>query len=200
MVLRWLALLIALPIGIFTVLALNMHASIGPDLIRDCGYAFRPCSVYALSDVRRITQVEGFRTKDGKLTKRAGVVLDFKDGRRWSSADWGSFRASVDPALAAFLRAKTGLPLNFAETEDDIPPLEGPSPTNKARFGFTIPCRPRGNRAKLDPPPRAECWDHSGPAIRRERIASSEPQRCPDACRESAGTAAELPTKIAFLT
>jgi hypothetical protein len=128
--LRWLALLIVVPIGIFTVLALNMHASVGPDVIRDCGYAFRPCSVYALSDVRRITQIDGFRTTDGKLTRRAGVVLDFKDGRRWSSADWGNFRDSVDPALTAFLKTKTGLPLNFAETEDDIPQLDGSVPVN----------------------------------------------------------------------
>ncbi len=134
-VLRWLALLIVLPIGMFTGLALNMHASVGPDVIRDCGYAFRPCSVYALSDARRITQIEGFRTTDGKLSKRAGVVLDFKDGRRWSSADWGDFQDSVDPALTAFLKTKTGLPLNFAETEGDIPPLEGPIHVNSNQAG-----------------------------------------------------------------
>jgi|SRR5208337_1882775 len=132
-VLRWLAMLIALPIGIFTVLALDMHASVGPDTIRDCGYAFRPCTVYALVNVRRITQIEGFKTKDGKMTRRAGVVLDFKDGRRWSSADWGDFRDSIDPALAGFLRTKTGLPISFAETEDGIPPLQTPRPVNETQ-------------------------------------------------------------------
>jgi hypothetical protein len=122
-VLRWLALLIALPIGVFTALALNMHASVGPDTIRDCGYAFKPCAVYPVAGVLRMTQIEGFRTKDGKLTRRPGIVLDFKDGRRWSSADWGDFKNSVDPALSKFLTEKTNLTLETAITENDIPPL-----------------------------------------------------------------------------
>lgn len=122
-VLRWMALLIALPIGVFTVLALNMHATIGPDAIRDYGYAFKPCAVYRLVDVSRMTQIEGFGTKDGKLTRRAGGVLDFKDERRWSSAEWGDFKEAIDPALAEFLIEKTGLRMNYATTEEDIPPL-----------------------------------------------------------------------------
>ncbi len=129
-VLRWLALVIALPIGIFTVLALNMHASVGPDAVRDCGYAFRPCVVYSLADVSRITQIAGFRTRDGKLVNRPGVVLDFKGGRRWSSADWGDVGDSIDPALTTFLEAKTGLPLSLAETENDIPSVSTESRTN----------------------------------------------------------------------
>jgi hypothetical protein len=122
-VLRWLALIIALPLGVMTALALNMHASIGPDTIRDCGYAFKPCTVYRLADVRRLTQIEGFTTKDGKLTNRAGIVLDFKDGRRWSSADWGDFQNTVDPTLLDFLTRKTNLPVETATTAEDIPSL-----------------------------------------------------------------------------
>jgi len=87
-VLRWLALLIALPIGLFTVLALNMHATISQNEIRDCGYAFKPCKVYSLADARRITAIEGFRNRYGKLNNRAGISIDFKDGRRRSSAEW----------------------------------------------------------------------------------------------------------------
>ncbi len=122
-VLRWLALLVALPIGVFTVLALNMHATVGNYSIHDCGYASRPCDIYHLADVQRITQIQGFRTRDGKLTKRAGIVLDFSDGRRWSSAAWSDFRETADPNLANFLIGRTGLPMDLAVTEDDIPPL-----------------------------------------------------------------------------
>jgi hypothetical protein len=122
-ILRWMTLLIVLPIGIFTVLALNMHATVGPEVIRDCGYAFKPCSVYRLSDAKRLTAVAGFRTRDGSETRRAGIVIDFKDGRRWSSADWGDWRNSIDPHFADFLERKTGLPLNSIEAEDDLPAL-----------------------------------------------------------------------------
>jgi len=122
-VLRWMALLIALPSAFFTCLALPMHASIGPDSIRDCGYAFKPCKVYHLADASRITAIQGFGADEGKLTKRAGLVVDFKDGRRWSSAEWGNFKDTVDPALADFLTRTTNLPIKSAVTEEDIPPL-----------------------------------------------------------------------------
>jgi hypothetical protein len=126
-VLRWMALLIALPIGVATLLAIDMHATLGPDTIRDCGFAFKPCIVYPLSDVRHMTQIEGFSTKDGELTKRAGIILDFKDGRRWSSADWGNFQAVVDPSLVDFLKQKTGLVLDSVTTEEEIPRLPSQS-------------------------------------------------------------------------
>jgi hypothetical protein len=122
-VLLWLTAIVTLPVGIFTALALNMHASVGPETIRDCGYAFKTCSVYRLGDAQRLTEVQGFRTTDGKLTPRAGIVIDFKDGRRWSSANWGNFQRAVDPAFAEFMGTKTALPMNFAPTLEDIPPL-----------------------------------------------------------------------------
>lgn len=129
-VLRWLALIIVLPVGFFTVLALNMNAGVGPQVIRDCGYAFKPCTVYPLSNVRRITLVEGFRNTDGSFTRQAGIVLDFKNERRWSTTDWGESQDHVDPALLEFLKKKTGLPLNVAVTEKDIPPLPQPGKPN----------------------------------------------------------------------
>ncbi len=118
--LRWMALLIALPIGILTVLALPMHSVLRQDDIRDCGYAFASCKTYRYADARRITMIDGFRDREGKLTKRAGIVIDFADGRRWSSADIGDFSDSVDPAFAEFLEKKTQLPLDHAQTEADI--------------------------------------------------------------------------------
>jgi hypothetical protein len=122
-VLRWLFLLVALPIGVFTTLALSLHVSLGPDTIRDYGYAFKPCTTYSLDQANRLTQIEGFRTRDGRVTRRAGIVVDFKDGRRWSSADWGNFEKTIDPTLVELLMSKTGLPLNFAITEAEIPSL-----------------------------------------------------------------------------
>jgi hypothetical protein len=129
-VFRWMALLIAGPFGIGILLGVNMHASVGPDRIRDCGYAFHPCKIYQLSGVRRITLIEGFRDKSGKLIDRAGVVLDFKDGRRWSSAEWGDWKQFVDPALENYLVSRTGLSLHFALTEKDIPHLTNESTPN----------------------------------------------------------------------
>jgi hypothetical protein len=121
--LRWLAVLIALPIGVLTVLALPMHTVFRQNDIRDCGYAFASCKVYRYADARRMTIIEGFRDRDGKLIERAGIVIDFVDGRRWSSADVGDFNRTVDPAFADLLIRKTKLPFSYAQTEADIPQL-----------------------------------------------------------------------------
>jgi hypothetical protein len=118
--LRWMAILIALPIGILTVLALPMRTALRQDDIKDCGYAFK---VYRYADARRMTVVEGSRNHDGKFNRRPGIVIDFSDGRRWSSADESDFSKFVDPDFAMFLATKTNLPFNYLQTEADIPPL-----------------------------------------------------------------------------
>lgn len=121
--LRWMVVLIALPIGILTILALPMHTAFRQDDLRDCGYAFDPCKTYRYADTRRMTIIDGFRDRDGKLTRRAGIVIDFADGRRWSSADVGDFNARVEPTLEELLEDETRLGYNYAQTEADIPPL-----------------------------------------------------------------------------
>lgn len=120
-ILRWMALVIALPIGVFTALALPMHTVLRPQDIRVCGYAWAECETFEYQKAVRLTQIEGFRDRDGKLHSRAGIVLGFADGRRWSSADIGDFDKTVDPALSTFLIERTRLPLEQAETEVDIP-------------------------------------------------------------------------------
>jgi len=125
-ILRWMAVLIALPIGILTVLELSVHTALTQEDIRDCGYAFASCKIYRYADARRKTIVDGFRTRDSKLIRRAGIVIDFKDGRRWSSASIGDFSAQIDPVLEGILEDRIQLPYNYAQTQEDIPPLQNP--------------------------------------------------------------------------
>jgi hypothetical protein len=122
----WFVRLVILPMGFFTVLALNMHAVLGPNAIRDYGYAFKPCSVYPYADVRRITYVA--RRESSKNTTGASLVLDFKDGRRWSSGNWGDEIDDVDPSVVNFLRQKIPIPLTKANRIEDIPSLAIVSP------------------------------------------------------------------------
>jgi hypothetical protein len=98
-----------------------MHAALRRQDIRVCGYGWSKCRTFEYSKAVQMTQIKGFRDRDGKLQPPAGIVLDFSDGRRWSSADMGDFRNSVDPALSAFLIERTRLPLKQAESEMDIP-------------------------------------------------------------------------------
>jgi len=122
-VLRWMAILIALPVGVLTALELPMHTALRENDIKDCGYAFATCKVYRYADARRMTVIEGFRKRDGTITCRAGIVIDFSDGRRWSSADNSDFKEFVDPDFAMFLATKTNLPFSYLQTEAEIPPL-----------------------------------------------------------------------------
>lgn len=97
-----------------------MHDTVHDAEIRSTGFAGRNGSIYGYSDAWRMSTIEGFRTRDGKFTARAGVVLDFRDGRRWSSAESGDFKQEVDPALLDFLQQKTGSPVQHYETEAEI--------------------------------------------------------------------------------
>ncbi len=118
--LRWMALVITLPIGILTVLAIPMHSTLRANDIIECGYAFSACRTYRYVDAMNMTQIDGFRDRDGKLLPRAGIVIEFKDGRRWSSAKWGDFHKTVDPNLTEFLKTKVRIPLEYAATETDL--------------------------------------------------------------------------------
>jgi hypothetical protein len=118
--LRWMALLIATPIGIFTLLEIPAHVSLADQVIIDHGYGFGKPKIYRYDAARKLTIIEGFRVKDGSLTSRAGIVIDFDGGRRWSSANSGDFKKEVDPALLEFLIQKTKLLPEHTETADDI--------------------------------------------------------------------------------
>ncbi len=122
-VLRIMTVVIVLPIGILTALEVPAHVTLGNEEIRMRGYGFSSAKTYRYRDARSMTIIEGFRNRDGTLVRRAGVLLDFSDGRRWSSADIGDFKPTVDQGLVDFLTTKTGLKPQYAETESDIPRL-----------------------------------------------------------------------------
>jgi hypothetical protein len=118
--LRWMALLIAAPIGIFTLLEIPVHVSLTDRAIVDHRYGWSKPTIYDYDAARRLTVIDGFRLKDGTLTSRAGIVVGFDNGQRWSSADSGDFKKQVDPALLAVLAQRTKLSPEHAETIDDI--------------------------------------------------------------------------------
>ncbi|MGA2435914.1 MAG: hypothetical protein ABSG25_11570 [Bryobacteraceae bacterium] len=115
------AVVIVLPIAVLTALAIPEHVALRNNEIHSRGYGFSSTRTYRYAEARRMTVIKGFRDRDGVLGRRAGIVLDFSDGRRWSSADIGDFKYSADPKLVSFLQSKTGLQLQYADTESDIP-------------------------------------------------------------------------------
>jgi hypothetical protein len=126
--LRWIGALVVLPIAVLTCLALPMHTAVRQDDIVECHYGFAGCTKYRYVEARRITLVDGFRLRDGTITKRASIDIDFIDGRRWTSADMGEFRKTIDPALKDFIEERTKLTYGYAPAHQDIPPLDLAAP------------------------------------------------------------------------
>ncbi len=107
-VLRLMIVGIAIPGAILTLLAVPEHDALGHEDIRARRYGFSAAKIYRYSEGRRMTVIQGFRDRRGKLVQRAGIVLEFADGRRWSSADISHFKPSVDQALFNYIKMKTG--------------------------------------------------------------------------------------------
>jgi hypothetical protein len=120
-ILRIMVVVIVLPVAILTCLAFPQHAVLRKDEIRARGYGWTGVQAYRYSDARRMTIIDGFRQRDGKLVRRAGIVLDFADGQRWSSAAISNFEPAVNPRLLNYLSSKTGLEPQYAQAESDIP-------------------------------------------------------------------------------
>jgi hypothetical protein len=118
--LRWLALLVALPIGVATILALPMHSALYDWGISVRSYASVTPIRLPYADARRLTVVHGFRDRDGKFTRRAEILIDFANGYRWHSEANRDFERSINPDMLKFLEQKTGLPAEEVETERDL--------------------------------------------------------------------------------
>lgn len=118
--LRWMALLIATPIGFASLLAIPMHTTLRDSDIVVGRYARLTRQHLPYTQAHRLMLVDGFRDRDAKFTARAELIVYFKDGTRWSSSDNRDFTSAVDPGLDVFLQHKTEIPLEHAETEADL--------------------------------------------------------------------------------
>jgi len=123
--LRWLTLIVVVPIAAFTALALNMHTTFDQAEIRECGYAFKPCRVFQYSDIRRLVLVDGRISSKGIFLRWPQVVLEFPQGYRWSSAEWEDSDKATTIRLEQFLIGKTRVPIEEAQTEQSIPRSPG---------------------------------------------------------------------------
>jgi hypothetical protein len=118
--LRWMGLLLAMPIGVATLLAIPMHSSVRDNDIVVGRYAKFTVQYLPYSQASSLAQVDGFRGRNGKFSAHAEMIVDFNNGTRWRSADNRDFTPEPDPGLAEFLQLKTGLPVGHFETEADL--------------------------------------------------------------------------------
>jgi hypothetical protein len=119
--LRWLSLVITLPIGILSGLALNMHTTFGDDCIHEFGYAFGAPRIYPYAAVRQVTHVHGVFNKHSKLVARPYCVIDFADGHRWNQNNWDASSAATERTIQAVIEKHTSLPIADVLVIEDLP-------------------------------------------------------------------------------
>jgi hypothetical protein len=122
-IMKWLTIGITGPIAVVTVLAIPMHVSITNTEIIVGHFAQLHAERFQLSQARRATLVEGIRYRDRSFHAQRDLLLDFVDGRRFHANVEGDGGTSVPFEVVHLLLAKTGLPLEHAQTEVDIPPI-----------------------------------------------------------------------------
>ncbi len=125
-VLRWFTVVIAIPIGILSGLALRMHTTFSDDGIHEYGYAFAAPVFHSYADLRRTTLLQGVRSKHGKVIDRPSYVLDFADGYRWSQTNWDDSAKGIQISLATILRQHSSLPIGNVTTIEDLRLLDTP--------------------------------------------------------------------------
>jgi hypothetical protein len=107
---RWIALLVALPAGMLSLLALRMHTTFAEDGMHEYGYAFAAPGVYTYPEIIRVTQVDGVLGKHNAFIPRPFDVIDFANGHHWSQHDWDDTTEGITDKLDATLLAHTKLP------------------------------------------------------------------------------------------
>lgn len=119
-VLRLMALGLVIPIGIATILALPMHTVFMEDHVNVVRYGAFSSQRYSYSDIKGLALVQGRRYRDGSFHSDSHILMQFVDGRSWSSEGGREGLPPGDPELLAFLAAKTGLEVQKAQTDADL--------------------------------------------------------------------------------
>lgn len=113
-------LFIVLPIAVFTFLALPERLTLTDREILWTNYASLTPEHFAYADAIRLTNVDGYKLRDGTFKPHKDMLVDFRDGRRLSMnavGDGGS-EPSVDELN--LIRAKTGLIPDEVQTVENL--------------------------------------------------------------------------------
>jgi len=116
-VLRLMGIFIVIPIGIASLLALPIHTTLTNDAIFDGHFARMRPLTYPFSETTDMTEFKGYLDRDGNFVQRAGIILRFKDGRSWNSANTNDPKANVDPQLRSYLVNRVNAPLRDVDLE-----------------------------------------------------------------------------------
>jgi hypothetical protein len=106
-ILRWMALILAVPCLVVQILSIPRHASFGPDCLGIGSFARWSTERHRYSDVSEFFVRDGIRLRDGSFESEPSIILRFRDGGEWSSWTLTESR-TLDPGLVEFLAQHIG--------------------------------------------------------------------------------------------
>jgi hypothetical protein len=116
-------LFLVLPLVLFTLAALPMRMTLGPDEVRVTHYARLSPETFPYKAATRAFSVDGYRIRDGSFERQRDLIIDFSGGRRLSANAIGDGDTEpTDNEVSIFL-TKTGLDTQHVHAKDDLPPV-----------------------------------------------------------------------------
>ena len=117
LILRWLAVLIVLPLGLVSVLALPIHTTLTRTYIDQGHFASFRREVLPFANAKDLTLFDGYTLRDGSFQPGAGILIRFKDGRIWNSTNVGVGNGPVDARVLGILAKNSGLPVQHTRVQ-----------------------------------------------------------------------------------
>lgn len=104
-VIRWMIVILTIPIGIFSLLSIPRHANFLDTEISIGRFAHLRPEHHPYDTIRRFRMIDGFFDRDGIFHLQPTILLDFSDGKQWNS--WVLTEdKTFDYDLIYFLQAK----------------------------------------------------------------------------------------------
>jgi hypothetical protein len=123
LVMKWLSIGLVAPIGVFTLLAIPIHLSLGDSKVLVGHFASLRSEEFPFEQARRLTIVDGYRLRDGSTRPAKDVIIDFADGRRLRGNQVGDGGTNIREDVLQLLLARVKLTPEHAATADDVPRL-----------------------------------------------------------------------------
>jgi len=118
---RWLAYLILVPYTALFLPSLGCHARFSTDEIGIQGYLDWNEARHAYSDVTRVALIDGWLDRSGVFNSDPRILIDFHDGKRWTTRDGFRDPEPVRKDLLDYLISHTGVGLTHVRIEQSLP-------------------------------------------------------------------------------
>lgn len=117
---RWLAYLVLVPYTALFLPSLGCHARFSTNEIGIQGYLDWKEARYAYSDVTRLALIDGWLNRSGEFKSDPRLLIDFRDGKRWTTRDGFRDPEPVRRDLLDYLIAHIEVGLTHVRTEQSL--------------------------------------------------------------------------------